>query len=74
MRRPSSGWCISRPRNVSVTLTLWPSCRKRSTLRVFVSKSPLEIFGRYFISLMETLLALRLDSLAFCAASYLYLP
>ena len=34
MRRPSSGWCISRPRNVIVTLTLWPS-----------SQEPLDLAG-----------------------------
>ncbi len=74
IRWPSSGWFISRPRKVSVTFTLWPSSRNFSTLRVLVSKSPFEIFGRYFISLMETLLVLRRDSFAFWAASYLYLP
>ena len=71
---PSSGWYTSRPRKVRVTFTLWPSARKCSTLRVLVSKSPPPIFGRYFISLMTTLLVLRRDSLAFWAASYLYLP
>src|SRR5919108_4041069 len=30
-RRPSSVWAISRPRNMMVTLTLWPCLRKRST-------------------------------------------
>ena len=45
IRRPSSGWCISRPRNMIVTLTLWPSPRNFSTLRVLVSKSPLADLG-----------------------------
>ena len=71
---PSSGWYTSRPRKVSVTFTLWPSARNRSTLRVLVSKSPFEILGRYFISLMTTFVVFRRDSLAFWAASYLYLP
>src|SRR5512132_192041 len=30
-RRPSSVWAISRPRNMMVTLTLWPCLRNRST-------------------------------------------
>src|SRR4029453_18758108 len=30
-RRPSSVWAISRPRNMMVTLTLWPCFRNRST-------------------------------------------
>ena len=41
------------PRNMIVTLTLWPSFRNSATLRVLVSKSPRPILGRYFISLME---------------------
>ena len=52
---PSSGCCISRPRNMIVTLTLCPSPRNCSTLRVLVSKSPAPILGRYFISLTTTL-------------------
>ena len=55
---PSSGWDTSRPRNMIVTFTLWPSARNSATLRVLVSKSPCPILGRYFISLIETLRAL----------------
>src|SRR5437588_5394525 len=33
---PSSGWAISRPRNMIVILTFEPSLRKRSTCFVFV--------------------------------------
>ena len=55
---PSSGWAISRPRNMIVTLTLWPSPRNCSTLRVLVSKSPAPILGRYFISLIDDVGAL----------------
>ena len=71
IRLPSSGWLISRPRNMIVILTLWPSPRKRATCRVLVSKSPTPILGRYFISLMLVLVVLRRDSLARWAASYL---
>ena len=51
IRLPSSGWPNSRPLNMIVTFTLWPSFRNFMTLRVLVSKSPGPIFGRYFISL-----------------------
>src|SRR5687768_15641554 len=61
---PSSGWATSRPRNMIVSFTLWPSARKCSTFLVLVSKSPLPIFTRYFISLMEIWVVLRRDS--FC--------
>jgi len=57
-----------------VSFTLWPSPRNFSTLAVFVSKSPLPILTRYFISLMETEVDFRRDSLARWAASYLNLP
>jgi len=57
-----------------VSFTLWPSPRNFSTLAVFVSKSPLPILTRYFISLMEMAVDLRRDCLACCAASYLNLP
>ena len=33
---PSSGWAISRPRNMIVSLTLLPSPRKRTTCFIFV--------------------------------------
>src|SRR6266511_2196144 len=36
-RRPSSVCAISRPRNMIVTLTLWPCLRNRSTWPFFVS-------------------------------------
>src|SRR5215204_6362949 len=36
-RRPSSVWAISRPRNMMVTLTLWPCLRNRSTWPFLVS-------------------------------------
>src|SRR6266508_6188924 len=36
-RRPSSVWAISRPRNMIVTLTLWPCLRNRSTWPFLVS-------------------------------------
>ena len=71
---PSSGWNTSRPRNMMVILTLWPSSRNLATCRVLVSKSPSPIFGRYFISLIPTWTALRLDSLARWAASNLNFP
>ena len=71
---PSSGWATSRPRNMIVIFTLWPSPRNFPTERVLVAKSPPPILGRYFISLMETLLALRRDSLSRWAASYFHLP
>ena len=45
-------------RNMIVTFTLCPSDRNLSTFLVLVSKSPVPILGRYFISLMETLAAL----------------
>ena len=67
---PSSGWNTSRPLNMIVTLTLWPSERNSATFRVLVSKSPTPILGRYFISLTETLDAFRRDSLARCFSSY----
>ncbi len=54
-----------------MTLTLWPSSRKRATWRVFVVKSPVPILGRYFISLMLVLVAFFRDSFARCADSYL---
>ena len=57
-----------------VIFTLWPSPRNSATLRVLVSKSPVPIFGRYFISLMETADDLRRDSFAFWASSYLNFP
>ena len=71
---PNSGWLISRPRNMIVILTLWPSPRNLVTWRVLVSKSPTPILGRYFISLMLLLVALRRDSLARWASSNLNLP
>src|SRR5688572_13091969 len=71
---PSSGWATSRPRNMIVSFTLWPSARKCSTFLVLVSKSPLPILTRYFISLMEIWVVLRRDSFCFWAASYLNLP
>src|SRR5664280_1191709 len=71
---PSSGWKTSRPRNMIVILTLWPSSRNLATWRVLVSKSPGPILGRYFISLTPTFWVLRRDSLAFCASSNLNLP
>src|ERR1019366_7969527 len=71
---PSSGWKTSRPRNMIVILTLWPSSRNLATCRVLVSKSPSPILGRYFISLIPTWTALRLDSLARWAASNLNFP
>src|SRR5262249_53049381 len=37
IRRPSSGWNTSRPRNMIVSLTFEPSARKRSTCFIFVS-------------------------------------
>ena len=49
---PAPGGASPGPRNMIVTLTLWPSPRNFSTLRVLVSKSPSPILGRYFISLM----------------------
>ncbi len=57
-----------------VTLTLWPSPRNFSTLRVLVSKSPGPILGRYFISLTVWFEDFFRDSLARWSASYLYLP
>ena len=74
MRRPSWGCCISRPRNMIVTLTLLPSPRNASTLRVLVAKSPGPIFGRYFISLTRTWVDFRRDSLARWDCSYLNFP
>ena len=71
---PSSGCATSRPRNMIVIFTLWPSSRNSSTLRVLVSKSPLPILTRYFISLMEICVVLRRDSFAFWPASYLNFP
>ncbi len=57
-----------------VILTLWPSPRNWWTFRVFVSKSPRPILGRYFISFTTTLVAFFRDSLAFWAFSYLNFP
>src|SRR3954469_16333270 len=65
---------ISRPRNCSVTLTLWPSARKSCMWRTFVSKSPLPIFGRNFTSLIETCTVFLRDSLAFWLSSYRNFP
>ena len=71
---PSSGWATSRPRNMIVIFTLCPSPRNLATLRVLVSKSPGPIFGRYFISLIAVVLALRRFSFSRWLASYFHLP
>ncbi len=73
MSCPNCGRSTSRPRNMIVILTLWPSARKPETLRVLVSKSPGPIFRRYFISLRLALVDFRRDSLARCASSNLNL-
>ena len=59
---------------MTVTFTLWPSARNLLTFEVLVPKSPDPILGRYFISFSPVCVDLRRDSLARCAASYLYLP
>ena len=72
---PSSGWLISRPRNMIVILTLWPSARNRERPGGSWCRSrPVPILGRYFISLMLVLVVLRRDSLARWASSNLNLP
>ena len=71
---PNCGRSTSRPRNMIVILTLWPSARKPATLRVLVSKSPGPIFSRYFISLRLALVDFRRDSRARWASSNLNLP
>jgi len=60
---PSSGWKTSAPEH-DRDLDLWPR-RELDHLTVLVLKSPIPIFGRYFISLIPTLVVFRRDSLAF---------
>src|SRR5262249_48534378 len=49
--RPSSGWAISRPRKMTLTLTLSPSARNSSILRTLTSRSALSVRGFIRISL-----------------------
>src|ERR1019366_7398559 len=72
--RPSSGWAICRPRNISVTFTLFPSWRNSRAWRVFVSKSCTSIPGRYFTSFSRMTCCFFLACRVCFAISNLYFP